>query len=66
MNSISSFVYVSVADAISPILSELINESFNAGVFPSIFFKVERAVTILKSDSQNKVGNFCLISTIHF
>ena len=36
INFIPSFVYRSVANIISPILSVLIDESFNAGIFPSI------------------------------
>ena len=65
INFIPSFVYRSVADIISPILSVLINESFNAGILPSIL-KVARVVPIPKSGSQNQVENFSPISTIHF
>ena len=65
INFIPSFVYRSVANIISPILSVLINESFNAGIFPSIL-KVARVVPIPKSGSQNQVENFRPISTIHF
>ena len=57
INSIPSFVYRSVADIISPILSVLINESFNAGLFPSIL-KVARVVPIPKFVSQNQLKIF--------
>ena len=54
-----------VADIISPVLCELMNDSFNSGEFPEIF-KIARVIPIHKSGSRSLTDNFRQISNHHF
>ena len=65
IDCVPNFIFKYVADVISPVLCELINDSFNSGVFPDIF-KIARVIPIHKSGSRSLTGNFRLISTLHF
>ena len=65
IDCVPNFIFKYVADVISPVLCELINDSFNSGVFPDIF-KIARVILIHKSGSSSLTGNFRPISTLHF
>ena len=65
IDCVPNFIFKYVADVISPVLCELINDSFNSGVFPDIF-KIARVIPIHKSGSRSLTGNFRPISTLHF
>lgn len=64
-DAIPSFIFKRISSYISPLLSNLINNSFLTGIFPDCL-KLARVVPIFKSGERNLVTNYRPISTIHF
>ena len=65
IDCVPNFILKYVADVISPVLCEQINDSFNSGVFPEIL-KIARVIPIHKPGSRCLTGNFRPISTLYF
>lgn len=62
-SSIPSYVYKSLSSVLSPIISNLFNQSVQLGVFPSCL-KIARVVPIHKAGSKELLNNYRPISTL--
>jgi hypothetical protein len=65
LNSIPSFIFKHITSEISPLVAQLINESFSEGTFPDIL-KVARVIPIFKAGRRDIIANYRPISTLHF
>ena len=65
INSIPNFMFKHVASEISPLLSDLINESFAKGSFPDVL-KIARVIPIFKAGQKDVISNYRPISTLPF
>ena len=63
VNNIPISVFKKVSHVISPLLSELFNESINVGVFPNKL-KTARVVPLFKEGSKTNILNYRPISTL--
>ena len=63
LNNIPILILKKISHIISPVLSELFNESIKYGIFPNRL-KIGRVIPIHKSGSQKEVGNFRPITTL--
>ena len=63
INDIPNFLYKYVADLVSPLVANLINSSFEEGVFPEVL-KVARVIPLHKSGDKSVIGNFRPISVL--
>ena len=65
LSTVPPFIYKLIADIISVPLSNLINESFEQGIFPDIL-KVARVIPLFKSGVLHLLSNYRPISNLHF
>ena len=65
VHSIPVFIYKHVSNLISPLISDLVNESFASGIFPAAL-KSARVVPIFKNGDRTSMSNYRPISILHF
>ena len=65
LSKVSSFAYKYVVDLISPILSNIFNESVHLGCFP-FCPRMARVIPIYKSSDKSVMKNYPSISTLPF
>ena len=65
LNSIPSFMFKHVVTKIAPVISDLINSSFDEGIFQDEL-KTARVVPIFKSGQSDVVLNYRPIATLPF
>ena len=65
IHSIPNFIYKEISVIVSPLISELINESFARGTVPDIL-KVAKVIPVHKSGNRDEFSQYRPISTLHY